>query len=278
MRRPALAVRGESQTAPRADLFRQLCVAEPRNIPDIPAVRRLDLAKNLSLSIAVHFHHGLLAALVLALAASPLRAGDIAKAVVVMEAFVETVPGQVPEAAPPRFVLMEDGQVFVGGSSRVLTAKLAGADLKGLERRLAEVRKLPGLAGVVTLGPGEARHRLLLRRGRPIDMKITGDPGQAVAALRPLADLLRDLGRFYHPSLQPYEPAQYALSARAGSLAGGCRSWPFPDRPESLGFAPRVFTADAVRGWPTGASPASVCVDDKTYVVALRPLLPGETP
>jgi hypothetical protein len=219
-----------------------------------------------------------LAALGLTLAAAPAPAGDIAKAVVVMEALVETVPGNVPEAAPPRFVLMEDGQVFVGGSSRVLTARLPGADLKALERRLAEVRKLPGLAGAVTLGPGDARHRLLLRRGRPIDMRITGDLAQAVASLRPLADLLRDLSRFNHPGLQTYEPAQYAMSARAGSLAGGCRSWPFPDSPESLGFAPRLLAAAAVRGWPTGATPASVCAGDKTYVVSLRPLLPGETP
>jgi len=56
-----LGARGESQTASRADLLRQLCVAEPRNTPGIPAVRRLDLTKNLSLSLAEHFHHGLLA-------------------------------------------------------------------------------------------------------------------------------------------------------------------------------------------------------------------------
>jgi hypothetical protein len=55
-----LEARGENQTAPRPDLFRQAFVAEPRNTPGMPAVRRLDLTKNLSVSLAEHFHHGLL--------------------------------------------------------------------------------------------------------------------------------------------------------------------------------------------------------------------------
>ncbi len=54
------AARGESQTAPRADLFRQLSVAEYRDTTSIPAIRRLDLTKNLSLWNAEHFHPGLL--------------------------------------------------------------------------------------------------------------------------------------------------------------------------------------------------------------------------
>jgi hypothetical protein len=183
-----------------------------------------------------------------------------------------------PEAAPPRFVLLEDGQVFVGGSSHVLTAKLGGADLKALERRIADVRKLPGLAGTVAIGPGEARHRLLLRRGRPIQMTITGDPAQASAALRPLGALLVDLPRLAHAALRPYAPAHYAMSAREGTLPGGCRPWTFAEAPDRLAFAPRVVPAQEVRGWPTGRVAASVCAGDKTYVVTLRPLLPGETP
>ena len=43
-------------------------------------------------------------------------------------------------------------------------------------------------------------------------------------------------------------------------------------------FAPGTVPASAAENWPTGATPASVCADDKTYVVALRPLLPGERP
>lgn len=218
-----------------------------------------------------------LCALGAALAPRPC-AGEIPKAMVVLERLSDPPPGGVTEGIPPRFVLLEDGQVFVGGSSQVLTAKLAGGELKALERRIADVRKLPGLAGNVTLGPGETKHRLLLRRGRPIQMTITGDPAQSAPALRPLGDLLVDLPRLDAGGLKPYAPAHYAMSAREGTLAGGCRPWPFPDPPDRLAFVPRVIAAAEVRGWPTGATPASVCANDKSYVVTLRPLLPGETP
>jgi hypothetical protein len=43
-------------------------------------------------------------------------------------------------------------------------------------------------------------------------------------------------------------------------------------------FAPRILTAADFATWPTGAAPASVCAGDKSYVVTLRPLLPGEKP
>ena len=218
------------------------------------------------------------ALLVAAALAAPASGGEIPKAVVVLERLNSAPPGGVAEATPARFVLLEDGQVFVGGSSQILTAKLAGAELKALERRIADVRKLPGLAGTVALGPGDTKHRLLLRRGRPIQMAITGDPAQAPPALRPLADLLQDLPRFHAAGLAPFRPAHYAMSAREGALAGGCRAWTFDDPPERLAFAPRVIGAAEVLGWPTGATPASVCAGDKSYVVTLRPLLPGETP
>jgi hypothetical protein len=214
-------------------------------------------------------------ALALSAMAPPARAGEIPRAVAVLER-LDGGPGA--EGAPPRFVLMADGTVFVGGTSTVLTARLAGGDLRGLERRIGDVRKLRGLAGTLTVGPGQMTHRLLLRRGRPIQMTITGDPGEPVEALRPLAALLVDLARFHHPSLVPYAPAQFAMSAREGTLAGGCRSWPFPDPPDRLAFAPRVVAAQDVRGWPTGGAPAHVCAGDKKYVVTLRPLLPGESP
>jgi hypothetical protein len=202
-------------------------------------------------------------------------AGEVPKAVVVLERLGDA-PGA--QAAPARFVLMEDGTVFVGGTSQVLTARLAGGDLRAIERRIGEVRKLRGLGGTVAIGPGEMRHRLLLRRGRPIQMTITGDPAQPAESLRPLAALLVDLPRFHHASLTPYVPAQFAMRAREGALTGGCRTWPFPDPPDKVAFAPRVVAAQDVRGWPTGGVPASVCANGKNYVVTLRPLLPGEAP
>jgi hypothetical protein len=217
--------------------------------------------------------------LVLSLAAAAAAAAaEIPRAVVVLESGAVTRPDDVSEAAPPRFVLLEDGQVFVGGSRRLVTTRLAGRELKDLERRLSNVRKLPSLAGVVTVGPGLAVRRLLLRTGRPLDMKIEGDLAAATPALRPLAALVLDLERYHHPGLRPYAPAQLALSAREGSLPGGCRSWTRPEPLAGSVFAPQAVAAADFASWPTGAAPASVCAGDKKYVVTLRPLLPGEKP
>jgi hypothetical protein len=204
------------------------------------------------------------------------RAGDLPGALAFLETHVPALPGSVPEAAPARFALLEDGQVFVGGSSEVRAGRLESRDLKALDKRLGDVRKLPGLAGSVSLGPGTQRFRLVLRKGRPLDMTLTGDPAQASGALRPLGQLIQDLLRFDHPSLRPYAPASYVLTAREARLPGGCRSWPFPEPPST--FVPKVVPAQEVAQWPKGSAPASVCVGDKAFVVALRPLLPGEQP
>jgi hypothetical protein len=158
----------------------------------------------------------------------------------------------------------------------VRSGRLESREVKALDKRLAEVRKLPGLAGSVSLGPGAQRFRLVLRKGRPLDMTLTGDPAQAVPAFKGLAVLVQDLLRFDHPSLRPYAPASYVLKAREGRLPGGCRSWPFPDPPST--FVPKVVPAEEVVYWPKGAAPASVCLGDKAFIVALRPLLPGEQP
>lgn len=210
--------------------------------------------------------------------AAAAAAAEIPRAVVVLEAGIATLPDQVPEATPPRFVLLEDGQVFVGGTHGLATTRLQGKELKELDRRLSDIRKLPSLAGVVTVGPGTAVRRLLLRKGRPLDMKIEGDLEAAVPALQPLAALVVDLERFHHPGLRPYAPAQLALSAREGSLPGGCRRWTRPEPLASSVFAPQAVSAADFASWPTGSAPASVCTGDKKYVVTLRPLLPGEKP
>ena len=219
-----------------------------------------------------------IAALALSIAASSATAGEIPRAVVVLESATAPRFGEIAEAAPPRFVLLEDGQVFVGGTHGLVTARLAGRDLKDLDRRLSDVRKLPALAGVVTVGPGTAVRHLLLAKGHPLDMRIEGDLASAPPALRPLADLVLDLERFHHPGLRPYAPVQLALRAREGSLPGGCRPWTRPEPLAGSVFAPQAVTAADFASWPTGAAPASVCAGDKQYVVTLRPLLPGEKP
>lgn len=207
------------------------------------------------------------------------EATDIPEAALVLEVVAHGRAGQVPEAAPPRFVLLEDGQVFVGGSSDVLTTKLDARELKDFDKRIAEIRKHPALAGNVTLGPGDERRRLVLRKGgRPLDMTFVGDPTKAAPALRGLADFVIALGGYAHPGLRPYAAANLALSAREGTLPGGCRRWTHAEPVQDAVFAPKMVAAAGLEGWPRGASAASVCVGDKHYVVTLRPLLPGERP
>ena len=58
--RPVLAARGKTQAALRADLLRHLGVAESAKYSSMTVALRLDLTKNLSLSHAADFHHGLL--------------------------------------------------------------------------------------------------------------------------------------------------------------------------------------------------------------------------
>ena len=221
------------------------------------------------------------AAVLIALASSAgqaASAADIPRALVVVENAAVPLPGHVPEALPPRFVLLEDGQVFVGGTHGLATARLADRERKDIERRIDAVRKLPALAGVVTVGPGTETRRVLFRKGRPLDMKIEGDLDAATPTLLPLAALVRDLENYHHPALRPYQPASFALQAREGTLAGGCRPWWRPEPLADSVFAPREVPAADFASWPTGAAPALVCAGDKKYVVTLRPLLPGEKP
>jgi hypothetical protein len=219
-----------------------------------------------------------LAPLLLILLAPGLRAAEIPEAEVVLDVIAPSPPGQIPSAAPPRFVLLKDRQVFVGGTARLFSGRLEKDEVKEIEKRLSKVRKLPGIGSMVVLSPGGARYRLLVREGRPLEILATGDPVSAPPALRPLATLLHDLAAFDHPSLRPWEPTAFALSAREATLGGGCRTWTLPvSIPEAVS-APRALPAAVAADWPTGAIAASVCAGDKTYAVTLRPLLPGEKP
>jgi hypothetical protein len=217
-----------------------------------------------------------LAAVVLA-AASAL-AGEIPGAVLVLEAAPGT-PGADAAAAPPRFVLLEDGQVFVGGDARVEAGRLEKREAQALLKRAEALRRLPGVGPEVALGGrDDVAFRLRLLDGRPLEVRATGDPALAPAPLAPLAALVSDLARFHHPSLRPFAPSSYAMVVREARLVGGCREWTFPFPLASAQAAPRTVSASEAEGWPTGALPASVCADDKRYAVTLRPLLPGEQP
>jgi hypothetical protein len=219
----------------------------------------------------------LLAALVAACAGSA-GAADIPGAVIVLEAAPGT-PGSDPKGAPPRFVLLRDGQVFVGGTSLVEAGRLEKAEAQVLAKRAGALRKLPGLGAPVAFGGAPDRTlRLSVFEGDPLEIVATGDPAQAPAPLASLATLVDELERFRHPTLRPYEPASYALGVREAKLVGGCRAWAFPvPLAEALAGRRTVAALDAT-SWPTGAMPASVCVDERRYAVTLRPLLPGERP
>lgn len=216
--------------------------------------------------------------LLLSLGAAVARAGDVPKAVAILEAADPLLPGHVPEAAPARFVLLETGQVYVGGTSEIAVGQLSSSEQKALERRLSDLRKLPGIAGAVAFGSGTRKTHLVVRKGRPLDMTITGDPADAPGPLKPLAALVSDLAAFDHPSLKPWKPDSYALRAREGRLPGGCRAWPYDEPLAGTEFTPRIVAAAQAMYWPTGTAPAQVCQGDKTWIVTLRPLLPGETP
>jgi hypothetical protein len=214
------------------------------------------------------------------------RAADLPGATLVLEADPGT-PGSDPVGAPPRFVLLKDGQVFVGGTERLEGGRLERAEASALEKRADAVRRLQGLGSPVSFGGDSSRSaRLRLLDGRPLEVVVNGDPAQAAPALAPLASLVADLLRYQHPSLRPYAPGSYAMTVREGRLAGGCRAWTFAFPIAEALAGPRTVTADEAKGWPTGAHPASVCADGASpttklaprYVVTLRPLLPGESP
>ncbi|HXY39018.1 MAG TPA: hypothetical protein VEQ10_05080 [Vicinamibacteria bacterium] len=210
---------------------------------------------------------------------SPSFPSDIPNAVIVLETPPGT-PGSDPAAALPRFVLLKDGQVFVGGTSHFQAARLEKGDVQALRRRADAARKAAGRNRMITFaGEDQPPIRLRLPEDGPTEIAITGDPALAPANLQPLAGFVRDLLAYDNPGLAPYHPASYAVRARAGAARpGGCRRWDFPWPIEQAVDSPRILSASEGASWPTGALPASVCAGQKRYLVTLQPLLPGEQP
>jgi hypothetical protein len=202
----------------------------------------------------------------------------IPDALVVLEAPV-SLPGRVGDAAPPRFVLMRGGSVFVGGSEDVYATVLAKDEQKAIEERLKDLRKAGQLVPKVAFGDDATRqYRLRVFEGGAVEVVMTGDPATAPQSFAPLAAFVRDLLSFDHPGLRPYVPDAYALRARPGDLVGGCRAWAFSVPLSEVIDSPRRIAPQEAAGWPTGASAASVCAGARPYVVTLRPLLPGQQP
>jgi hypothetical protein len=206
------------------------------------------------------------------------EAGEIPDATLVLEAAI-ALPGTIPEAAPPRFVLRRDRTVFIGGSEAIYAGQLSKDEAKRIENRVKQLRKAGLLNPTVSFGDDATkRYRLRVLKDGARDVVISGDPRTAPPELQSLASLVTDLLSFDHPSLRPWAPSTYALSAREGVLLGGCREWFLPVPFEDVLAAPRSLAADDADRWPSGANPASVCHQGEHYVVTLRPLLPGEQP
>jgi hypothetical protein len=220
------------------------------------------------------------AALALGLLAPCAGGGETPNAVLVLEAPPGT-PGSATEGAPPRFVLLKDGQAFAGGTSHVETVRLEKSEAQALRRKADAARKAIRSKRTVSLGAGGPKVRLTLGEEPPVEVGLGRDPEPPAPGqpAEPVSALVAELLAFHHPGLVRYAPESYAMSLRQGTLPGGCRRWNFPFPLSQAVGAARVVTAEQAQGWPTGAMPASVCGDgDARYVMTLRPLLPGETP
>jgi hypothetical protein len=219
----------------------------------------------------------LLAAVAL-LAVPFARGGEIPEAVVVLEAF-DGLPDGVATAAPPRFVLLRDNRVFVGGSEAIYSGLIERDESRAIERRIEALAKSGLLDAPVAFGgDSTVRYRLRLPRERDRDVAITGAPASAPPALQGVAALVTDLLRFDHPHLRPWTPTEYLVSAREGELVGGCRAWLLALPFERLLEGPQRIPVGEAERWPAGSDPASVCENGRRYVVTFRPLLPGEQP
>jgi hypothetical protein len=212
------------------------------------------------------------------LAVPAARPGEIPTAVVILEVPPRT-PGSDATGAPPRIILLKDGQVFVGGTGGLAAGRLEKGEAQTLKRSAEAVRKAAGKAARLGFGGDTTRTmRLRLPEDDQAEVAIAGDPAVTAVDLAVAARALEQLLRFDHPSLRPYKPASYALSAREDRLVGGCRAWRLAFPIAEAVALPQVVSAADAQGWPSGAWPASVCVGEKHYVVTLRPLLPGELP
>lgn len=215
-----------------------------------------------------------LGALLLAGAGTAGAANDPPGAQAVLEVLEPARPGFVPEAAPPRFVLLDEGRVLVGGTSAVFSGTLARSEASQLEARLSALRR-SAPAGPVRLGPGSRRFVLRLLKGKPLELEAQGDPETAAPDQQPLARLLADLAAFDHASLRPLAPSAYLARAVEQALPGGCREWTLAVPLAELLTGPREVAATQLQGWPSGAVAASVCERGRRYAVTFSPVLSG---
>ncbi|MEO8499487.1 MAG: hypothetical protein ABI565_01130 [Vicinamibacteria bacterium] len=199
---------------------------------------------------------------------------------------LDPLPAEMPltpresfDGVPPRFVLLTDGSVFVGGRRDVLRGSLDKAEMQAMSTRLSVAVKAHNQAGApktLSLGEGPAIFRFSVLLGAPLQVEMMGKmpPGDG-PALPPMEDFIRRLAGFRHPSLRPYDAAQFTLFVREKVLPGGCRTAKgLPPLAQATAVAvvvPEVVT----RSFPTGPDMAQVCEGRKRYIVVFQPLIPG---
>ena len=210
--------------------------------------------------------------------AAPVLAGEIDDAYLLLEVRTAVRQGWVPEAVPPRLVVLEDGRVFVGGTRSIAAGQLDKKEFKRLRKRVKKLQQRRDLGTSVSFGGATPRYRLRLFKGQRLDLVATGDPRQAPAALADVGRLMADLEAFNHPSLRPVRPDGYLVLAREEKLPGGCRGWNLGVALADVLAGPRRVPTEQVVGWPTGAVSSSVCAGKRLVSVNFRPLLPGERP
>ena len=192
---------------------------------------------------------------------------------------MKLTPRESFEGVPPRFVLLTDGSVFVGGRRDLLRGFLDKGEMQSLSTRLDVARKAHQKAGApatLVVGEGPALFRFSVLLGAPLQVVVMGKiPPQGSPALPPLADFIRRLDGFRHPSLKPWDADRFVMFVREKALPGGCRN------ARGLPALAQAVSADTVvpetltRGFPTGPDMSQVCDGVRRYTVVFQPLVPG---
>jgi hypothetical protein len=204
-----------------------------------------------------------------------------------LPAEMKLTPRESFDGVPPRFVLLTDGSVFVGGRREVLRGFLDKAEMQAISTRLDTAMKSFGRAGppkALVIGQGQAQgdgdgpaiFRFSVLLGAPLQVVVMGKvPPAGAPALMPLPDFIRRLAAFRHASLKPWDPAEFTMIVRERTLPGGCRTAKgLPSLAQAASGETTVPEA-LTRSFPTGPDMAQVCEGPKRYTVVFRPIIPG---